>query len=80
MAMANVEFDGFGEPMLKSRVLPSQPQGRLSHWMVRTGTVVFWSLVVVIVATRAVYFNPGFADKIAEFSSDALLALSVLFV
>jgi hypothetical protein len=78
--MNNVEFDGFGEPMLKSRVLPSEPQGRLSRWMVRAGTAVFWSLVVAIVLTRAVYFSPGFADKIAELSSDALLALSVLWV
>jgi hypothetical protein len=78
--MKNVEFDAFGEPMLQSQALPAQPHGSVSRWMVRTGTGIFWTLVVVIVAARAAYFNPGFADKIAQLSDVARSALSILGV
>jgi hypothetical protein len=78
-AMTNTEFDAFGEPMLKSQALPTEPQGRLSRVMVRAGTGIFWALVVAIVAARVVWFQPGFADQIADLSSRALYALSALF-
>jgi len=74
-AMKDVEFDAFGEPMLKSQALPTQPHGSVSRFMVRAGTGIFWSLVVVIVAARAAYFNPGFADQMSQISTQ-LAALS----
>jgi len=79
-ALKNVEYDAFGEPMLKSQALPTQPHGTVSRWMVRAGTGVFWSLVIVIVAARAAYFHPGFADKIAQLSDVARSALSIFGV
>jgi len=79
-AMKDVEFDAFGEPMLKSQALPTQPHGTVSRVMVRAGTGIFWSLVVVIVAARAAYFHPGFADKIAELTDVARSALSIFGV
>jgi hypothetical protein len=66
--MKDAEFDGFGEPMQRSRALPGAPQGSVSRWMVRAGTGIFWTVVVAIVLARAVYFSPGFADKFAQFS------------
>jgi hypothetical protein len=78
-AMTNVEFDAFGEPMLKSQALPTEPQGRLSRGLVRAGTGIFWALVVAIVAARVVWFQPGFGDQIADLSSRALFALTALF-
>jgi hypothetical protein len=80
MTMKDVEFDGFGEPMLKSQALPVEPHGSVSRWMVRAGTGIFWSLVVVIVVARAAYFNPGLADKIAQLSDVARSALSIFGV
>jgi hypothetical protein len=75
MTMKNVEFDAFGEPMAKSQALAIEPHGSVSRWMARAGTGIFWSLVVVIVLARAVYFNPGFGDQISQLSMQ-LSALS----
>jgi hypothetical protein len=78
--MKDVEFDAFGEPMLRSQALPTQPHDSVSRWMVRAGTGIFWSLVIVIVAARAAYFHPGFADKIAELTDAARSALAIFGV
>jgi hypothetical protein len=78
--MKDVEFDAFGEPMLRSQALPTQPHGAVSRWMVRAGTGIFWSLVLVIVAARAAWFHPGFADKIAELTDAARSALAIFGV
>jgi hypothetical protein len=85
MTTKNVEFDGFGEPIPESQVVKSQalpePHGSVSRWMVRAGTGIFWSLVVVIVAARAAYFNPGFADQISQISTQlAELSRSALAI
>lgn len=86
MTTKNVEFDGFGEPIPESRIVKSQalpvaPHGSVSRWMVRAGTGIFWTLVVVIVAARAAYFNPGFADQISQISTQlAELSRSALAI
>ena len=77
--MTNTEFDAFGEPMLRSQALPTEPQSRLSRAMVRTGTGIFWALVVAIVAARVVWFEPAFADQIAGLSARALDARAAIF-
>ena len=79
-ALKDVEYDAFGERMLTSQALPAQPHGTVSRWMVRAGTSIFWSLVAVIVAARAAYFHPGFADQIAELSDMARSALAIFGV
>jgi hypothetical protein len=80
MTMKDAEFDGFGEPILRSQALPTEPHGPLSRGMVRVGTGIFWAVVVAIVVARVAYFNPGFADQIAALPNQVLLALSVLWV
>jgi hypothetical protein len=80
ITMKDAEFDGFGEPILKSQALPTEPHGALSRGMVRVGTGIFWAVVVAIVVARVAYFNPGFADQIAELPNRALLALEALWV
>ncbi|MDQ8729173.1 hypothetical protein [Bradyrhizobium sp. LHD-71] len=52
-------FEPFGERLGQ----PERRQGgRMSSWLLRTGAVVFWSAVVLIVAARATYFDPGVFD------------------
>jgi hypothetical protein len=80
MTMKDAEFDGFGEPILKSQALPTEPQGALSRGMVRVGTGIFWAVVAAIVLARVAYFHPGFADQIAELPNRAMLALTALWV
>ena len=79
-ALKDFEFDAFGEPMLQSQALPTQPHGAVSRWMVRAGSGIFWSLVVVIVVARAAYFHPGFADQIAQLTGAARSALAIFGV
>jgi hypothetical protein len=80
MTMKDAEFDGFGEPILKSQALPVEPHGALSRGMVRVGTGIFWALVTAIVVARVAYFNPGFTDQIADVSNRVLMALAALCV
>jgi hypothetical protein len=50
------KFDPFGEPV--TMVDAAEP-AQASRWLARTGATLFWTLVTVIVAARAVYFEPG---------------------
>ena len=50
------KFDPFGEPVVIGETAESV---RGSRWLARTGTGLFWALVIAIVAARAVYFEPG---------------------
>jgi len=64
----NPQYDAFGEPVdyVEPRV-PAGGQG--SRWMLRAGTGLFWSLVAVIVAARAAFFNPDFAASFAQMAT-----------
>jgi hypothetical protein len=53
------KFDPFGEP---AATASSLVVARNSRWLTRTGTGLFWALVIVIVTARAVYFEPGVFD------------------
>jgi hypothetical protein len=49
-------FDPFGEEVtMTERTAPV----RGSRWLMRAGAGLFWTLVIVIVAARAIYFQPG---------------------
>ena len=50
------KFDPFGEPVAIGDT--AEP----SRWLARTGAGLFWTLAIVIVAARAVYFEPGVFD------------------
>ena len=50
------QFDPFGEPVV---VAGAAETAQTSRWLERTGAGLFWTLVIVIVVARAVYFEPG---------------------
>jgi hypothetical protein len=58
-----VRFEAFGEPVKYEQPVVATPQGSISSWMTVAGTGLFWSLVVVIVVARAIYFTPDMAGK-----------------
>lgn len=64
--MQNAQFDPYGEPVAYTEPKASVPGSR---FMLRAGTGLFWSLVVVIVAARAAYFNPDFAASFGQIAS-----------
>ena len=49
-------FDPFGEQVAATGTV--EPV-RGSRWLARTGAGLFWTLVIAIVAARAIYFEPG---------------------
>ena len=67
--MRHVQFDGFGERLPGGDIKSSVPQDRVSRWMLRAGTGLFWSLVVVIIAARVIYFDPDFANKFGQLAA-----------
>ena len=50
------KFDPFGEPVAMADAVEAVPASR---WLTRAGAGLFWTLVIAIVAARAVYFEPG---------------------
>lgn len=54
--MQEPRFDPFGEPVAMA---DSHAPGRASRWLTRAGAGLFWVLVMIIVAARAIYFEPG---------------------
>jgi hypothetical protein len=69
------KFDPFGEPVTMA---DAAELGRASRWLSRTGAGVFWALVIVIVAARAVYFEPGVfngLDRALAFAQSLFAAL-----
>jgi hypothetical protein len=67
VAMRPVQFDSFGEPVPQAI---DQEQTAASRIALRSGVGLFWAAVVAIVAARAIYFDPDFAER---FSSVAAL-------
>ena len=66
------KFDPFGEPV---RIADAAEPAR---WLARTGTGLFWTLVIAIVAARAVYFEPGVFngfDRALAFAQSLVAAL-----
>jgi hypothetical protein len=62
----NTQFDPFGEPVaqdLRSAFAQTGRQGPGSRLLLRSGTGLFWMLVVGILAARVTYFDPDFAEK-----------------
>jgi hypothetical protein len=49
------KYDPFGEPV--AMVDAAEPTAA-SRWLTRTGAGIFWGLAILIVAARAVYFEP----------------------
>ena len=50
------KFDPFGEPVTMA---DAAAPPRSSRWLTRAGASLFWTLVIAIVAARAIYFEPG---------------------
>jgi hypothetical protein len=55
--MEPLNFEPFGERLAQDNGL--RQDDRASRWLMRIGSLVFWSLVVTIVAARALYFDPA---------------------
>ncbi len=59
--MQDPKFDPFGEPVAMAE---SVAPARASRWLMRAGASLFWTLVVIIVAARAIYFEPGVFNRL----------------
>ena len=71
--MCQLQFDAFGEPVaqdLHTATEPANRAGTTSRLALKSGIGMFWTLVVVIVAMRAAFFDPNLAER---FSSVAML-------
>lgn len=75
--MPHAQFDSFGE-----RIPNAQPhdvdQRRTSRRVLLAGTGIFWTLVVVILSARALYFDPDVAStfaQLADRSARSILSL-----
>jgi len=56
----------------------SHPRLRSPPWLMRTGTGLFWMLVLTIVLARAIYFEPGVfnsLDRAVAFAQSLLASL-----
>ncbi|WP_407175328.1 hypothetical protein [Bradyrhizobium sp. STM 3562] len=73
--MQDPQFDPFGEPVA---IAETRATARGSRWLTRTGAGLFWTLVIVIVAARAIYFEPGVFngfDRAVAFAQSLLASL-----
>jgi len=70
--MQDPKFDPFGEPVAMA---DSHASGRGSRLLTRGGAGLFWALVIIIVAARAIYFEPGVFNG---FNSAVALAQGLL--
>jgi hypothetical protein len=67
--MRQLQFDAFGEPVtqdLHAAAEPANCTGAASRIALKAGIGVFWMLVVVIVAARAAFFDPNFAEHLSS--------------
>lgn len=55
--MEQARFEPFGEPIAQDAA--SRQDRPLSKWLLWAGSAMFWSMVAVIVAARAAYFDTG---------------------
>jgi hypothetical protein len=60
--MYKTQFEPFGEPLAQATEVPKARKGSLQDAIVNVTVGVFWSLVIGIVAARAMYFSPNIAD------------------
>jgi hypothetical protein len=78
--MPETKFDSFGEPVNYSESSVAQSAGAVAGWLARAGTVIFWSLVAIILVARAVFYDPNIAgrfDHVAELSRAIRTVLGV---
>lgn len=64
--MHDTQFDPFGEPVahsLRDSISQAGRQGPGSRFLLRSGTGMFWTLVIGVVVARIAYFDPDFAQK-----------------
>lgn len=73
--MQQARFDSFGERLPTYDVQTRGPQDAVSRWVLRGGIGLFWSLVVVVITARVIYFDPGLAAKFGQFAA----SLSAIF-
>ena len=71
--MHDAQFDPFGEPVarsLRGALAQAGRPGPGSRFLLRSGTSMFWALVIGVVVARVAYFDPDFAQKfdVAAFS------------
>lgn len=69
MQQTPTQFDGFGERLPTYDVQTSRPQDTGSRWIRRGGIGLFWSLVVVVITARVIYFDPDLAAKFGQFAA-----------
>lgn len=58
--MDQAKFEPFGEAVPLSG--ETGVRARASRWLVRAGTVLFWTMAIAIVIARAFCFKPGLFD------------------
>jgi hypothetical protein len=68
-------FDSFGERLPTYEARTRGPQEAASRWVLRGGIGLFWSLVVVVLTARVIYFDPELAAKFGQFAA----TLSAIF-
>ncbi len=69
--MRSLEFGSFGEPLRSAR-LRDAVHTPASKVVSRLGVVVFWALVVCILAARALYFDPGVVKTFGAVAIDSI--------
>ena len=69
MQQTPTQFDGFGERLPTYDVQTHAPRDAGSRWMRRVGVGLFWSLVVVVLTARVIYFDPELAAKFGQFAA-----------
>ena len=67
--MQPTQFDSFGERLPAFDANANSPQGPVSRWVLRGGIGLFWTLVIVVIAARVVYFDPDLAAKFEGFAA-----------
>lgn len=67
--MQQTQFDSFGERLPEYDLQTRGPQDAVSRWMLRGGIGLFWSLVIVVIAARVIYFDPDLAAKFGQFAA-----------
>ena len=75
-AMRHIQFEPFGEPVdeavahdPRSGWMPNAEKRTASRIVLRSGVGLFWMLVIGIVAARAAYFDPDFAEKFGSIAA-----------
>lgn len=76
VVMRPVQYDSFGEPIAQA----SSEDHAVSRIAIRSGVGLFWVIVIVIVAARAAYFNPAFAETFTSVASLAAYLKAVVGV